>query len=265
MDVNKNGRSKKCFIVTRMWALFVLGGAMLFMGQIQMANAEPAPEVTAVVEQVESAAEEAAMQEALTGQSIQTISFKKDMPIKDALRMLAQMYQKNIVPTAMVDGIVTVTNLYDVTFEEALQAILGTNKYEVKGNFIRVYTNEEYMQDKDRFEHAIITLYYVNSEEARKLAEPLLSEFGKMKVRISSFPPKEVRKHRIICIHYRSTKPCETIVVPIDIFMDSKISLLICLFSYFVSVVSLKAKAINARTTINSPFSSSFFPLWSMF
>lgn len=125
-------------------------------------------------------AAKAVAQDAVLGQSIQTISFKKDMPIKDALRMLAQMYQKNIVPSAGVDGIVTVTNLYDVTFEEAMQAILGTNKYEVKGNFIKVYTNEEFMQDKSRFEHAMITLHYINSDEATKLAEPLLSEFGKL-------------------------------------------------------------------------------------
>ncbi|MCE5186323.1 MAG: hypothetical protein LLF76_09385 [Planctomycetaceae bacterium] len=117
---------------------------------------------------------------AMTGQSIQTITFKKDMPIKDALRMLAQMYQKNIVPSAKVDGIVTVTNLYDVSFEEALQAVLGTHKYEAKGNFIKVYTNDEFMQDKSRFDHAIIALHYINSDEARKLAEPLLSEFGKL-------------------------------------------------------------------------------------
>ena len=128
----------------------------------------------------EAVAEEVAPQEAVLGQSIQTITFKKDMPIKDALRMLAQMYQKNIVPSAAVDGIVTVTNLYDVTFEEAMQAILGTHKYEVKGNFIKVYTNEEFMQDKSRFEHAMITLYYINSDEALKLATPLLSEFGKI-------------------------------------------------------------------------------------
>jgi type II secretory pathway component GspD/PulD (secretin) len=84
------------------------------------------------------------------------------------------------VPSASVDGIVTVTNLYDVTFDEALQAILGTHKYEAKGNFIKVYTNEEFMADKDRFEHAMITLYYINSDEGVKLATPLLSEFGKI-------------------------------------------------------------------------------------
>lgn len=133
-------------------------------------------EAPAVTEQ----AAEPVTEPAMVGQSIQTITFKKDMPIKDALRMLAQMYQKNIVPSAKVDGIVTVTNLYDVSFEEALQAVLGTHKYEAKGNFIKVYTNEEFMQDKSRFDHAIIALHYINSDEARKLAEPLLSEFGKL-------------------------------------------------------------------------------------
>jgi len=72
--------------------------------------------------------------------------------------------------------------LYDVTFEEALQAVLGSNKYEIKGNFIKVYTNEEFMQDKDRFENAMIPLYYINAAEAQKLAEPLLSENGRLGV-----------------------------------------------------------------------------------
>jgi type IV pilus assembly protein PilQ len=93
--------------------------------------------------------------------------------------MLAQMYQKNIVPSAKVDGIVTVSYLYDVTFEEALQAILGTHKYEAKGNFIKVYTNEEFMADKSRLEHAIIELYFINAEEGMKLILPLLSEMGR--------------------------------------------------------------------------------------
>jgi len=93
-----------------------------------------------------------------------------------------------------VDGIVTVTNLYDVTFDEALQAILGTHKYESKGNFIKVYTNEEFMQDKDRFEHAMITLYYINSDEATKLAEPLLSEFGKLGATTAAEPDMEAGK-----------------------------------------------------------------------
>jgi len=157
----KNAVRKRLLVATGVWIVAVLGAALL-AGQVQ----------------AEEPAEDVVVQDAVLGQSIQTISFKKDMPITDALRMLAQMYEKNIVPSANVDGIVTVTNLYDVTFEEAMQAILGTHKYETKGNFIKVYTNEEYMADEDRFENYMFTLYYINAEEAEKLAKALLSEFG---------------------------------------------------------------------------------------
>ena len=127
-----------------------------------------------------SAADEAVSETA--GQSIQSFSFKEDTTLKKALNLLQQMYEKNIVPTEKVDlnAMVTASHLYDVTFEEALGAVLGSNKYEVKGNFIKVYTNAEFMEDKSRFEHDIITLYYINSSEALNLATPLISAFGQL-------------------------------------------------------------------------------------
>lgn len=130
------------------------------------------------------------------GQSVQTFEFSEGTTLKKALNMLQQMYQKNIVPTEKVNlnAIVTASHLYDVTFEEALQAVLGSNKYEVKGNFIKVYTNEEFMADKSRFEHAMITLYYINSEEATKLAEPLLSEFGRLGATTAALAEMEAGK-----------------------------------------------------------------------
>ncbi len=146
--------------------------------------AEDANQPAAAVEQPQPTAEATEVQQAApvitSGGSLQTIAFKKDMPITDALKMLAQMYQKNIIPSAKVAGNVTVGTLYDVTFEEALQAILGTNKYDMNGNFIRVYTMEEYKADKTRLEQETITLYYISAEDAKKLAEPLLSDMGKI-------------------------------------------------------------------------------------
>jgi type IV pilus assembly protein PilQ len=165
----------KCGNRKNLWitAVLVLCGILV---PAAYAADEAAPAAAAPAEAVQ---EEAPVQAVpLTPSSLQTISFKKDMPIKDALRMLAQMYQKNIVPSAKVEGIVTVTNLYDVTFDEALQSILGTHKYEMKGNFVRVYTNEEFKADKTRQEFVTIPLYYINAEEAEKLAKPLLSEVG---------------------------------------------------------------------------------------
>lgn len=114
--------------------------------------------------------------------SIQSLSFKKDMSVRDALRFLSAKYQKNIIPSANVDGMVTVSSLYDVTFEEALNAILGHRfKYKQKGNFINVYTAEEYQKiknDPDRMEQRVYTLYYINSTEMRKLIRPALSADG---------------------------------------------------------------------------------------
>jgi len=107
------------------------------------------------------------------GGKIQSIAFKKDMRIQDALQFLAARYKKNIVPSSKVDGAITLTNLYDVTFDQALEAILGYGfKYEEKGNFINVYTAEEYKkikEDVDRMVYEVFTVYYTSAFEAKHL------------------------------------------------------------------------------------------------
>lgn len=111
--------------------------------------------------------------------TIPVINFMKDAGIRRALGVLAATCDKNIVPTPGIDGELAFTRLRDVTFEEAMDAILGSNfKYEQKGNLIKVYTLEEYRkikQDKDRMVHRIFTLYYISAEEAVKLVQPVLS------------------------------------------------------------------------------------------
>jgi type II secretory pathway component GspD/PulD (secretin) len=144
------------------------------------------------VENVETANENTALKGAApahdvsTGGTIQSITFKKDAEIRDALRFLAAKYQKNIVPSSKVDGLITVASLYDVTFEEAMDAILGYGfKYEQEGNFIKVYTTEEYeqiRQDKSRMIYKVFTLYYVAAAEAKKLILPVLSDNGEIEV-----------------------------------------------------------------------------------
>jgi len=86
------------------------------------------------------------------------------------------------VPSPKVDGLITITNLYDVTFEQALEAILGHSfKYEQQDNFIKVYTAEEYKalkEDQSRMIYKVFTLYYITAEEAKKLTSPVLSKAG---------------------------------------------------------------------------------------
>ncbi|MHC4640769.1 MAG: type II secretion system protein GspD [Planctomycetota bacterium] len=115
-------------------------------------------------------------------QPIQSISFKDGMSIRDALRFLGTKYHRNIVPSSKVEGQVTVTTLYDVTFEGALNAILGKRlKYDEKDDVIWVYTAEEFksiMEDLERMEYKVFTLHYISAAEAQNLITPVLSGKG---------------------------------------------------------------------------------------
>ncbi len=117
-------------------------------------------------------------------QPMQSITFRKDMTVRDALRFLAAKYRRNIIPSAQVTGKLNVTNLYEVTFEEALNAILGSDyRYKSSGGFIRVYTAEEYTKLAKNIENMtsrVFELYYVNAAEVKALVTPVMSEFGKV-------------------------------------------------------------------------------------
>ncbi|MDD5134194.1 MAG: hypothetical protein PHP01_02130 [Phycisphaerae bacterium] len=122
--------------------------------------------------------------EAFDERIVQSINFRKDMSVRDALRFLGAKYKKNIIPSTNIIGKLNVTSLYEVTFEQALNAILGPGYfYETEGNFIRVYTNEEYArysQDITRMTSRVYTLNYINAEDAKILIAPILSISGKI-------------------------------------------------------------------------------------
>ncbi|MCZ6774646.1 MAG: hypothetical protein O7G83_22050 [Proteobacteria bacterium] len=113
------------------------------------------------------------------------IAFNKDCPLKDALNVLAANYQKNIVPSSRVEGFLGFSRLRNVTFEEAMDAVLGNNfVYEEKGRIIKVYSREEYRKikaDVDRMVYRVFTLYYMSAFEALNLIGPVLSGAGMVK------------------------------------------------------------------------------------
>jgi type II secretory pathway component GspD/PulD (secretin) len=117
-------------------------------------------------------------------QPVQSINFRKDMSVRDALRFLAAKYHRNIIPSAQVIGKLNVTSLYEVTFEEALDAILGSDyRYKTTGGFIRVYSAAEYTKlakDIENMTSRVFELYYVNAAEVKALITPIMSEFGKI-------------------------------------------------------------------------------------
>lgn len=179
--------------------LFVLGFVLIVMVTIAAGDVaqNPVPadvnSNVGVGENLGSGDVEANAGEAVVapGGTIQSINFKKDMRIKDALRFLAAKYQRNIIPSAKVDGVVAVTSLYSVTFEQAMDSILGYGfKYEQEGNFVKVYTAEEFKkirEDKERMSYKVFTLYYITAAEAAKLIVPVLSGQGT----VSSSTPAE--------------------------------------------------------------------------
>ena len=153
-----------------MWCFVVV-----VMAAIAVGSAEQGP--TETHESVYAANVDAGSNEVETSldETIRSITFKKDMRIRDALRFLAAKYEKNIVPSPKVEGQLAFTSLYDVTFEEAMDAILGGKfEYEQKGNLIEVFPTG----DVSRMKYAVFALDYITAAEAKKLIAPVLSSKG---------------------------------------------------------------------------------------
>ena len=103
-----------------------------------------------------------------------------DAELSDVLRMLSAQSQRNIVASVGVTGKVT-CNLFDVTVEQALDAILRSSGYvaRTEGDFIYVYTTEEVARMREAGRHQetrIFRLFHIPPESAAKLIEPSLSK-----------------------------------------------------------------------------------------
>jgi beta-lactamase regulating signal transducer with metallopeptidase domain len=117
------------------------------------------------------------------------ITFKKDTALRDALRVLAEAYRKNIIFSEGISGLVPVTELYDIeSFEVALKAILGKHRYLIDGNLIRVYTAEEYSglelgKDggaEDESSQNLSTSGPAISAHDRRLIEQLMQDYSRV-------------------------------------------------------------------------------------
>jgi type IV pilus assembly protein PilQ len=103
--------------------------------------------------------------------------------VTQVLEMLAIQSRKNIIASNSVTGAVS-ANLYDVTFNEALDAVLRVNGfgYIEEGNFVYVYTLEELAtieKARRKTESRIYELQYLSAGDANEFVKPLLSADGK--------------------------------------------------------------------------------------
>ena len=110
-----------------------------------------------------------------------------NLPISTVLQLLSLEGQRNIIASPNVKGTVT-ANLYGVTFEEALEAVLAMNDagYRRVGNFINVYTNAELAllsaastkQPMTR----VFALNYVSAADAKTYIDPVIGKEGTVAV-----------------------------------------------------------------------------------
>jgi type IV pilus secretin PilQ/predicted competence protein len=108
----------------------------------------------------------------------------QDMDINTALHFLSLQSKRNIIASKEVKGSVT-ANLYNVTFAQALDALLRPNGFDYveKGNFIYVYTSKELEEIRKRDRRTvnrIFRLNYINAQDASVLVKPMLSSSGVM-------------------------------------------------------------------------------------
>ena len=115
-----------------------------------------------------------------------------ELPLYTVLRMLSVESRRNIIASPQVGGTVT-ANLYDVTFEETLDAVLVANGagYRSVGNFIYVYTNEE-LSAMALAAQPLVTrvfpLNYITAADAESYIKPILGDDGS----VASSPPPEI-------------------------------------------------------------------------
>jgi len=105
-----------------------------------------------------------------------------DLPLSTVLRVLAMQTGRNIIATPAVQGTVN-ASVRDVSFEEALDAILLMNNatYRAEGNFIYVYSREEYaamLEAENPPETRVFHLNYLRAADLISVVTPLLSAAG---------------------------------------------------------------------------------------
>ena len=172
------------------WCIVLVVTAAIAVADVAQEPAEAFALANTVAAGIETSVRQAGVS---AGGKLSFIGFdiEKCKSIRDALRVLGARFKMNIVPSSNVDGPLTVTSLYDVTFEQALDSVLGYGyKYDQEGNFIKVYTAEEYKkikEDPDRMIYKVFTLYYISAAEAMELIKPVLSGAGSIQ---GSSPPE---------------------------------------------------------------------------
>ncbi|MHB1156696.1 MAG: secretin N-terminal domain-containing protein [Phycisphaerales bacterium] len=160
------------------------------LGSVYSGSANGESPLSAVTSAIKAAAGGDVKPAADTGvkvSSYDTVSLNvANADLAQVLQLLSIQGRRNIVPSSSVKGSVT-ANLYDVTFYEALDAILQQNGcgFREKGNFIYIYTADELKkieQTERKVTYQVVKLNYITASDAATFVTPLLSSAGSIAV-----------------------------------------------------------------------------------
>ncbi|NLX59521.1 MAG: hypothetical protein GXY74_10590 [Phycisphaerae bacterium] len=112
-----------------------------------------------------------------------TVKFQ-DVELSSVLKLWAEQRQLNLMAGKDVQGKVT-AELYGVTLDEALHAVLDVNGYAFRrdGKFIFIYTKqqlEELKVKEAKTDTRVFHLNFINVDDARQIIQPALSEKAKV-------------------------------------------------------------------------------------
>lgn len=173
--IKLQSRFRACLIVLIGTLVLGLGVSIVCAQEVESSSSDSSAPKTPTAE---TEAEDVPLEERV----LSLIAFNKDMSILDALSVLSERFNVNIVPSPSVTGKIAFTKLRHVTFEQAMEDVLGTAfMYEKVGPTIRVYSQEEYdaiRLDVRHMVHKVFTLYYISAAEAQKMIKPILSASG---------------------------------------------------------------------------------------
>ncbi len=157
------------------------GGATEGKGPAEKAGA---PQPPLFVQEPDQAPEETAPVVTRTDEGLLELHLR-DADLSAVLRLLSVEGKRNIIAGAGVTGKVT-ADLYGVTFQEALEAVLAANLcgYREDGKFVFVHTLEEIQAltqpptQPEKLVTRVIKLAYLPATEALPLVETLISDTG---------------------------------------------------------------------------------------
>jgi len=106
--------------------------------------------------------------------------------LRGVLQLLSTQGKRNIIATKDIQGSVT-ADLYGVTFQQALEAVLASTGFDYieENGFIYVYTREQkaaLLKAKIKLVSRVFQLSYISAVDAQALITPALSEAGSIAV-----------------------------------------------------------------------------------